>query len=376
MESAIVPGPRSEFLELARTPSGKLYRKQILKWGEFKHPNIPGAKLKVTEDMGKTLVRNFHDKVCDIVQVPVVGDDNAHTEDPFRNIGEVVDLSIDSDGVYADIDVRNDDAASQLGKTLLGVSAMMHLNYTDTRSGEKVGPTLLHTAVTNRPYITDLKDYEEIVAASADTYGNEAPLVFAAEQEQEDQEVKLTKEELIEALKEQHGIDVEALQMSAVNNDDDDNDDDKDTGAQEIVAALAHVLASAGAVSLSNVEDDDELSLTDVAEAVIELSTEKRGLEDAVATLTAESEKLRLTNAEAEVDGLIRAGRVLPKQKDVMVKLSMNDRETFAALLPEDSIVEMDERGVTVHENPNSEKFDEEVARLSQLANEWTNGGK
>ena len=79
-----------------------------------------------------------------------------------------MDIQREGDKVYTLLDIRDPAAAEKMGKTLLGASAFLHMDYTDTRTNKKVGPTLLHTCVTNRPYVTDLDDYEEVVAATAD----------------------------------------------------------------------------------------------------------------------------------------------------------------------------------------------------------------
>jgi hypothetical protein len=361
---AVIPSPRSEFVTLGRTPVGKTFKKHLLSYGQFAHPNIPGEKLSVDEAMVDTLISNFRSGVCDIVQVPVVDDQNRHVEDPFRNIGEVIDLTKEEDGLYATIDVRKNDAADNLGKTLLGISAMMHLDYTDTRSGEKVGPTLLHAAVTNRPYITNLKNFEEVIAASvADTDG-EAPRVLMALTGEE----HMTKEEMIASLRDEHGIDVEALQMSA---SDEQTPAAPAADMSEMVEAFAAVLKEAGSVSLSR-DPETDISIKDVAEAVIELSQEKVALAEQVAELTSENEARKNAAIETEIDSLVQAGRILPKQRDAMLKLAREDRETFEALVPDNSLVSLSEDGVTVHEAPENEKLDEEVARLSALANEMT----
>lgn len=136
----IVPAPRGDgFVELSRSRQGRVFRKQILPFGKFHYGD---SVIDVDEKLVDSLVRNFSAGVADIVQVPKVDGKNAHTEDPDRNIGEVIGLVKTSKGLYADIDARTDDA-DKLGKTLLGASAMMHLNYTDTRTGKKAGPTLL-----------------------------------------------------------------------------------------------------------------------------------------------------------------------------------------------------------------------------------------
>jgi hypothetical protein len=119
----------------------------------------------------QALKRNFDTRAAtDIVQVPLANDKNEHTENPSRNIGVVTGLEREGSKVYALIDARDAEAAGKLGKTLLGASAMLHLNATDNRTGGKVGPALYHVAVTNRPYVVDLEPYAEVVAATAEAY--------------------------------------------------------------------------------------------------------------------------------------------------------------------------------------------------------------
>src|ERR1044072_4503734 len=167
-ELVIVPSDGDGYVELARTKQGRLFRKHILNKGPLLHPTT-GATISIDDKFVSTLTKNFNDGVCDIVQVPLANDKNEHSEDPMRNIGEVIGIEAKDDKVYAVIDARDAPAADKLGKTLLGASAMLHLDYTNTKTGQKVGPTLLHTCVTNRPYVTGLEDYKEIVAATSDT---------------------------------------------------------------------------------------------------------------------------------------------------------------------------------------------------------------
>ena len=317
-------------------PQGRLFRKQILPWGPFKHPKKPDEEIQIDEGFAKSLVANFSRGVCDIVQVPVVGDKNEHVEDPFRNIGRVVDVDYDEKGVFAYIDAMKN--ADDLGKTLIGASAMMSLDYTDTKTGEKVGPTLLHCAVTNRPYITNLEDFTEVIAASADT--DDETVLLGAAQNSEENTMPKTLEELLAELKDSHGIDVAALQAKVAEKD-------------EETAQLSSVLGSEG----------DEITLANVAEAVVQLAAEKKDLEAKVeeqavslSALQEQKDEADKKVAENEIDGYIKQGRILPKQREAMVKLSMTDRETFETLLPEDSIVSLSEEGVTTHEDTNSDE--------------------
>jgi len=360
--SAIIPAPRGEFVPLSRSATGRLFRKQILRFGQFAHPNIPGEKITFDRPMAERMKANFANNVCDIVQIPLVDGGNRHTEDPLRNLGEVVDIDVTDDGVYAVMDIRKDDAADALGKTLIGASAMLHMNYTDTRTGQKVGPTLLHTAITNRPYITELGDFREIVRASADALGDDLPIVlshFTSEEQTMD------KDALIAALRDEHGIDVHELSEKAALVDEIE-DDDAETG-DELVSALSAVLESAGILSLSG--NGEAVTIKDVGEAVIELAEEKVALSSRVESLESERDEARRAAAEQRIDGLVEEGRILPKQRDTMLALSMNDPETFEALLPDTSLVAMSESGYTVSDDASSSKFKTDIDRLARLAN-------
>lgn len=349
----IAPGGGNDgFVELARSQKGRLFKKQILKMGEsFVHPANPNKKILVDETLALSLKRNFKDGICDIVQVPVANDSNQHVEDPFRNIGEVVDLTSDSKGVYAIIDARKH--ADDLGNTLLGASALMHMNYSDTANGEKRGPTLLHVAVTNRPYITNLESFEEVIAAStgglsspADTKGETPVVLIPAEETEEPMDLN----QMLQTLKSEHGIDVEALQKTAGAN------------STEMLAALSNVLAPG--------MEGDTLSLNDVAEAVVELAEEKVALSSQVADLMAVNETHAQSAAEAEVDALIKQGRIFPKAREAMVTLSRTDRSTFDALVPEDALVSLSATGIDAFDTPDAgKKFNDDIERLAALAN-------
>lgn len=347
-----VPGSSTDgFVELARSRKGRLFKKQILHFGSFAHPNSPDKHLIIDMSVAEALVRNFRAGVADIVQVPIVNDANQHSEDPMRNIGEVVDLSIEDDGVYATIDARKPEAADQLGRTLLGASAMMHMNYRDTKSGKAVGPALLHVAITNRPYITNLADFEEVVAASADYFGSgNAPVVLTPHAEG-----PMDLDQIKALLKSEHGIDLDALQMSNAGSNDSD-----------LLHAFSSVLREAGAADL----DEDTLTVQDVAEAVIELSQQKVELAEQMAEIQQEREELRLSQAQSVIADLVTEGRILPKQKDVMATLYLSNRETFDALLPETAVVSMSETGVTAYDEPEQgSRLTTEIDRLSEMAN-------
>lgn len=332
----VVPSGERGFVELARTKSGRLFKKHILNMGDLRHP-VTGAKIRVDDRFVARLTDNFKSGVCDIVQVPLADKDNRHTEDPMANIGEVVDIQASGGKVYAIFDARDEAAADKLGKTLLGASAMMHLDYTDSRTGRKVGPTLLHMCVTNRPYITGLDDYEEIVAASADGSG-EAVLFTPFEQEERSE---MDKDELIAALS-AHGVDVPALAAKAEQYD-------------KASAQLSQIQQNPGEIKLTA-----DVTGADVVGAIAELSSHNTSLNSRVEVLEASA-------AAREVDNLVREGRIIPGQRDVMLELRMSQPETFERLVPETPIIAMSaETGLTPPEDATQKKaLDEEIARLT-----------
>lgn len=324
----IIPAPSGsgDYVELARTrqAQGRVFRKHILNLGTLIHPKT-GQRLKLDDAWYGRLKDNFDRGVCDIVQVPLADAQNQHSEDPRANIGEVIDIEREGSKVYSVIDVRDADAADKLGKTLLGASAFLSLDYTDTRTGQKVGPALLHHCVTNRPYVVGLEDYAEVLAAS--NAAGEEPVVMVLTAEEppapladntidalllpdEESEVPLSRDELIEQLKAEHGIDVEALQAQASSQPD----------LSQFTAALTEALRPSGDVGLTG-GDGETVSLTDVIGAVAELAQTNVELSGKVT-------KLERGAAEHEVDGYIGDGRLLPKSRRKAIELVLSgDRE-------------------------------------------------
>jgi Mu-like prophage I protein len=353
----IVPAPAGDtFQPVADVPvalarsrrvQGRLFEKHILNKGVLIHPKT-GEKINVDDAFVATMQQNFAKGVCDIVQVPLANDDNKHVETPAANLGEIVGIRERGDKVYALVDARRD--ADRFGKTYLGASAFLSTNYTDSSTGKKVGPTLLHVAVTNRPYVTGLDDYKEVIAASDDSTGEVVVLTPVPEEV-----VPLTREELLAALKDEHGIDVAALQAAAATPPAPDT--------AELSSALVKALTDAGVVKLSGAAEEGQVSLSDVTAAVVELASDNKSLRGEVGTLQRKA-------AETEVDGYIGAGRLLPKTRETAVGLALSNRDALEAILaPENSpYVQLDRQegvGGVDGEQRQEQDIDAEVARLT-----------
>lgn len=315
------PAQASGFVSLSRSSTGRLFEKHILSLGDLHYPSVKGGKVVIDEAFADTMIENFNNNVCDIVQVPKVDDQNKHSEDPDRNIGEVVQLTRRENKIFAVIDVRDETAADKLGKTLIGASAMLSLNYTDNRTGQKAGPTLLHVAVTNRPHIVELDDFAEIVAASA---GDEEPVLLAANYVEED---PMDLETTLKTLKAEHNIDVEALQAKAELAD----------VAVALSNAVKENLDSGGnIVALSSGENAS--SADDLINVIVEAGAQIISLSARVDAITAEQAQER---AKSRVQEEVRKGRILPKDEDAQVELLLSNADLFERLLPETPIVRL-----------------------------------
>lgn len=316
----IIPSPTGQTfqpvdeppVELARSRrvQGKLFEKHILNLGPLIHPKT-GDVINVDKAFVSAMQQNFAKGVCDIVQVPLANDANEHVEGPAANLGEVVGIKERGGKVYAMLDARQD--ADKFGKTYLGASAFLSTNYTDSATGKKAGPTLLHVAVTNRPYVTGLDDYKEVLAASADNPGEVVVLTPP-----EETEVPQTKDELLAELKDKHGIDVAALTAAA--------EQPAGPDMTALTAGVVEALQASGVQLSTATAEDGTVQLSDVTNAVLELAgtTKAQGAEIA---------SLKRERAEAEVEGYIGTGRLLPKARNVAIEMALSNRDGLDAIV-------------------------------------------
>lgn len=349
---AIAPAPSDsdDFVELSGTRSKyRVFRKHILNMGPLYYE---GKTINIDEDFYNNLETNLKNQVC-IPSVPKVNDKNQHVEDPDLNIGKVVGLSRRGDKIYADFEARDPEAAKKLGddKTYLGASAFFSTNYTDHRNNTRVGPTLLHVAVTNRPYVTALEDYEEVYLSEVDDSSGEAVLLTATPKENH----KMTRDELFAALKADYDIDVPELQVRA---------DDAEKRAESAVALSAAIysdLVDAEFVALS--DSDDAPTYEDIKTAIDGIKEERVALSAQIAEM---NEAQARSEADAKVQKLIDSAFITEEKREVYVKLAMNDIETYEALVPQEALVKLSEDGTSTDTAPAPEA--EEAVTEAELA--------
>lgn len=335
----VPPSVASDFVELSRTPQGRLFRKHILTKGNLIHP-VTKKPIPIDDAFVAKMAQNFDDGVCPIVQIPVADADNKHTEDPERNIGEVVGIQTEGNKVYALLDIRK--RSEDINKTLLGASAMFSMDYTDTATGKKVGPTLLHTLVTNRPYLTGLDDYEEVVAASASS--DRENLVFLTDAPIEET-FEMDLDAITELLLLEHGINLADLQARAA--------------AGESAMALSNTLRDAlGTIRLANGET---VSGEDIVGSVVELAEHNVALAGRLETLEKE-------RAAAEVDGLISEGKIFPAQREIMLEIKLSNPAQFDKLIPEQPFVKLSEEKGTSETPDNLVELSADIERYAEMA--------
>lgn len=344
----IIPAPAGfgSYVALANNlkypkATGRVFRKHILNLGPL---HYKGKTFDLNDEWFGQLQRNFAAGVS-MTQVPLANEKNQHTEDPMANTGEIIGLEREGNRVYDVIDVRDPDVAQRIkDRRIMGASAFLNMDYMDTRTDARVGPALLHHCLTNRPHVLDLEPYQEIAATAADMDWEAAePVVLVQE------DTSMTKEEMLAALKAEHGIDFEALQAAAQAKVD----------AAALTSQIVDALKGTGAVALTGEGADAET----ITGAIVELA-------GTVRTQGATIDGLKKERAESVVDGYISAGRLLPKSKARAVSLALSDPSALEDFLsPEnDPYVKLDNQegfNAPDGETKHRENVDDELARLT-----------
>lgn len=348
-ELVYVPGGDDSFLELSRTAMGKPFRKHILSKGPLYHSSLRGGKLDVDDKFFDTVIKNFNDHVVSHVQAPVVDGNNRHTEDPDRNIGEIIGLEREGDKLYAIIDVRDEKAIPKMGKTYLGASAMFATNWKNNKTNQYVGPTLVHTAITNNAHVNDLDDFEEVLL-SVDDSTSKAVFLSAAPTSKES---IMDLDEMIAVLREEHGIDIPELQKAA----------GKAESFAKLSAELQEKLSNGENAVLKLSNADDEASAEDIVAAVADLVQSRVELSAKVDTLVQES---ALAKAEARIEELVAGAFISPAKRESNLKLLLSNPELFEEMLPEKPLVALSaESGNEIKDETHDETVVGEIARLA-----------
>lgn len=139
--------------------AGTMFYKQIAKFGKWVNPLYPIEFMELDREWAQTIVDNFNAGIIDRVPVPL-----DHTDATEANTGEVVKLEIKDDGLYAYLDIRRPNVVEDINNGLIfDVSISFDWDYIDTADGKHHGPTLLHVALVNNPYLKGMPAFQEAV---------------------------------------------------------------------------------------------------------------------------------------------------------------------------------------------------------------------
>lgn len=150
--------------------TGTVYRKQIAKFGTWINPLYPffseDPEMVLDEDWADEMVKNFNKSPRPNGRVAVPSD---HTDMTSANTGEVLKLeAVEGDGLYAYMDIRRDETAQDIEKGLIfDVSMAFDWDYVDTK-GKHHGIVLIHVALVNSPYLSEMESFEPNKAGALD----------------------------------------------------------------------------------------------------------------------------------------------------------------------------------------------------------------
>jgi len=268
------------------TFKGSTYRKQLAKYGEWVNPDYPffsdNPIMTLDEAWGEAIVRNFENNTLGTpVAVPFT-----HTNDPKENTGTVKSLeSITGDGLYAELDIRDAIALEKLdNETLYDVSVSFEWDHVRKDDNKHYGPTLLHVALVNNPYLVGMKGFEKVEASLSRSL-NPNSMSLAG-----NNVIMLSRNKMKE--------------LSAMGTETNLSEDVEEVTPEQPV------------------EPTEEVVEEETTETTEEVTEEESPEEDEATELS----RIRLENSELKLskafDDLLHEGKVIPAQKDKIMALA------------------------------------------------------
>jgi hypothetical protein len=149
--------------------SGNLWRKRLLPVGQV---NYKGRTLQFTREYLAGLAQAFRDRAYSQVPLQLATSDNAHTNDPERFAGEVLDLEAADDGLWATIRATDRGNRVLQENPRIGVSARIVEDF-ERSDGAFCPQALQHALVTLDPRVPNLGPWSSI-----DASGTQAEIVI------------------------------------------------------------------------------------------------------------------------------------------------------------------------------------------------------
>ena len=165
-----------------RLDAGQQFWKELIREGRWVNAKA-GFTLEVDAARLAQWKQNFRAMADAGIRVPVPW---GHSYDPRDNAGFVEEIELRDGGLWARLNVPNEDDAAKVGATVRAVSVSVNPNFIDG-SGRSWGEVIEHVALTNYPVVTDQGDFiqagdegEEKRAIALELAPDDKPVDFAA----------------------------------------------------------------------------------------------------------------------------------------------------------------------------------------------------
>ena len=281
----------------------KTIKKQILRYGEWKHPKAPNGKLRIDKDFAKKLVDNFKK----IPFAPVIrGHNETEAEKDTRLIvsKNVNGIDFDDDGINAIMDIQPEEI-----EKYNDVSASITMDYEDHETGQNLGPVLKHIAMVMNPYIKGLKPFVEM--------GESDTLIINLSDIMSKKDIKKDQVELEDTASEETASEETKAEDTETEETEEAIDQVETTDATEETEDTEEAEEAT--------EESEEEPVEEVAE--VEASEDAEALKKRVIELEEQVFKQNMINRQMEAEKkfieLSDAGKVTPAVKDIVMNLYM-----------------------------------------------------
>ena len=285
--------------------------------------------MTLDEAWAEQIVENFNaGNLGSKVPVPL-----NHTDDVKANTGEVVSLEIVAgDGLYGNLEIRDEDTIADLDNGLIfDVSISFVWDLVRQDDGKHYGPTLLHVALVNTPYLIGMSAFEKVGQALSKLSSSFKPVGLSLNN---GGAIMLSRNKIKELSK---------VEVSTIKNDKDfdvtvtfkDGDEDKEVVVKageeievptEVAEDVTTQIAEAEAPSTDEDEnkedeskDDDSNSDENKDDSTEESEDEEEDKDKELARLRLEKSTL---SVEKRYEQLLSAGKVTPAMKDKILALA------------------------------------------------------
>ena len=347
--------------EPAQKLGSRMFRKQMMRYGRWLHPDAKDGELVVDRPFLEKVAENFHAGVRDTVPIPLSHKDKGG----ITSIGRVVDVEVDDEGLWGyHLIAKPENAAKIDDEEWRDSSVLVEPDFVDKESGRSVGPALIHNAITNAAYMTGLAPFEAVAfgedaaettvldfGANDGTVGTakggkmdiKAHLAAASEVSDEDflAELRNTRPDLLKTLE----VDTDSIKTAARKGVIDEL-------AEEGIVIDFEAIAEARKGKKSKKGKKNDASKVDISGVDISDHPAFVALSDEVTKLTKAATQ---SDVESRVDKAIREGKATAAEKKSLVAVGFADSELLDTLLDArkpNTSVGMSELGFSLAQEP------------------------